>query len=381
MSAVSKLIMTVPRAALALLALLALAAMQARSQTQTQAQTQSAATPSAVEIYGVLDAGMVAQRGCNGPCSRDRLDSGVASGSRLGLRGREALGGGLNAVFNLEAGILNDTGASDQNGRLFGRQAFIGIDSPMGALTLGRQYNLVYETLTDVADPFHGGMAGNAANLVGYTVQRYDNTIKFVSPALHGLKASAIYSFGESASSSATNRAYGLTLGYAGGAMRLSLSHQRKNNPVDDAGNVPLDLSARNTLVAANVDVGPAVLYAAYGRNKGEGSSPWDSGNPYGELTLARPSADSSDKLIGLSLPSGPYTFLVSYIRKDDHSVLGRDANQVAIGATYAYSKRTDAYASYARINNRNGAPYTVGNASNPGHGDRALTIGLRHQF
>jgi predicted porin len=84
---------------------------------------------------------------------RAAVDSGLATGSRLGVRGREALGGGTAAVYTVEAGILNDTGVSDQNGRLFGRQAFVGLEGPLGRVTLGRQYNLVYETLTDVADP------------------------------------------------------------------------------------------------------------------------------------------------------------------------------------------------------------------------------------
>lgn len=112
------------------------------------------------EVYGVIDAGVVAERGCEGDCAKTRLDSGVASGSRLGVRGREDLGGETAAVYALEAGFLSDTGGQEQGGRLFNRQAYVGLDGPLGVVTLGRQYNLVYETLTDVADPFHGGMAG-----------------------------------------------------------------------------------------------------------------------------------------------------------------------------------------------------------------------------
>ncbi|HEX8403534.1 MAG TPA: porin, partial [Duganella sp.] len=73
--------------------------------------------------------------------------------------------------------------------------------------------------------------------------------------------------------------------------------------------------------------------------------------------------------------------WLASYIRKDDRTVVNRDANQIAIGASYAISRRTDFYASLAKIQNRNGAGYTVGNASNPGRGDRAVNVGMRHAF
>lgn len=341
-----------------------------------------AQAPSAVHLYGVVDAGVVAERGCAADCPTSKVSPGVAAGSRLGVKGREHLGGDVAAVFTLEAGILNDSGASDQGGRLFGRQAYVGLDSRWGALTLGRQYNLQYEVLADVADPFQGGTAGTATNLVGYTVKRYDNTVKYVSPTLNGLSGSAIYSFGESPYSSKYNRAYGLTLGYEKGAFNLRVAHQRKRNMIEGGGTVPLaDFSARNTLVAANVNFKHVTAYAAYGVNRGVGSSPWDADNPYGALVLASPSTDSHDALVGLSKRIGAATWMLSYIRKNDRTLADQDATQAAAGVTYSMSPRTSVYAAYARINNRNGAPYTVGNATEAGRGNSAVNIGLRHNF
>ncbi|MHA4870541.1 porin [Duganella sp. PWIR1] len=336
------------------------------------------------EVYGTLDAGVVAERGCQGECPRAKLDSGVASGSRLGVRGREDLGNGTAAVYTLEAGILNDTGISDQNGRLFGRQAYVGLDGPLGLVTMGRQYNLVYETLTDVADPFHGGMAGSAANLVGYTTKRYDNTVKYRSPrSRSGLVGSVIYAFGESPFNSRVNRAYGATLGYEKGRFNLSLTHQRKENMLDATGSTPpVDQSARNSLVAANFDFGRFVGYAAYGHSRGDAGMQWDETNPYGAVAQRYPSTNSRDVLVGVAVPvGGATTLLASYIRKDDRGLADMDAGQLAVGASYAFSKRTNMYASFAKIQNRNGAGYTVGNASNRGNGDRAVNIGLRHSF
>jgi predicted porin len=335
------------------------------------------------EVYGVVDAGVVADSGCRSDCTRTRVDSGVASGSRLGVRGREDLGNGTAAVYTVEAGFLNDTGVSDQNGRLFGRQAFVGLDGPLGLVTLGRQYNLVYTTLTDVADPFHGGMAGSAANLVGYTTKRYDNTIKYTSPrSRSGLIGSVIYSFGESPFNSKVNRAYGATIGYEKGRVNLSITHQRKDNLLDATGTTPaVDQSASNSLVAANVDFGRFVGYAAYGHSKGDGSSQWDETNPYGAVAQRDPSTNSRDVLLGVAVPMGATTLLASVIHKDDRGLANRDANQIAIGASYALSKRTNVYTSVAKIQNRNGAGYTVGNASNRGSGDRAINIGLKHAF
>ncbi|HAT31177.1 MAG TPA: porin [Janthinobacterium sp.] len=342
------------------------------------AAAQTAAT---LDLYGVLDAGVVAERGC-GNCAATRVSSGVASASRLGLKGREALGEGVAAVFTLEGGLQVDSGAGEQSGRLFGRQAYVGLDSSLGALTLGRQYNPQYLALTDVGDPFKGGMAGSAGNLMGYTVKRYDNTIKYATPQLQGWVASAIYSFGETPYSSAANRAYGAMLGYAKGPANLSVAYQRKDNFIEGSGSVPnLDTSARNALVAANFNFGKATAFAACGVNRGQGSSPWDPSNPYAPLTLSNSSSDSRDTLLGLAVPVGAANFMTSFIRKKDRELSGRDANQIAVGMSYALSRHSDFYASYAKIHNRNGGSYTVGNASDAGHGDAAFNVGLRHGF
>ena len=334
-----------------------------------------------VAVYGVLDAGIVAERGCAANCAGSKVSGGVASGSRLGLQGREALGNDVSAIFTLEAGVQNDTGQSE-DGRLFGRQAYVGLDSRLGALTLGRQYNLQYLALTDVADPFKGGMAGSASNLAGYSVKRYDNTVKYVSPALRGVSASAIYSFGESPYSSANNRAYGATLGYSAGAVNVSVSHQRKNNFILASGTLPaIDMSSRNTLIAANIDLKVATAFAAVGVNKGYGSSPWDPNNAYSSLALSMSSSDSRDTLLGVSVPVGGFKLLASWVHKDDRDLANRDASQMAVGLTYSLSKRSDFYASYAKIHNKNGARYTVGNASDAGRGDAAFNLGFRHGF
>ena len=60
---------------------------------------------------------------------------GVNSGSRFGLRGSEDLGDGLRAIFTLEGGITPLNGKSAQSGRLFGRQATVGLsDDSWGAI-------------------------------------------------------------------------------------------------------------------------------------------------------------------------------------------------------------------------------------------------------
>ena len=99
------------------------------------ASVGSAFAQSSVGVYGVLDAGLVSERGCSGCMAR--IDSGIASESRIGIRGNEMLTDSLSAIFALEAGVLLDSGRSDQGGLLFGRQAYVGLKGKAGTVTVG----------------------------------------------------------------------------------------------------------------------------------------------------------------------------------------------------------------------------------------------------
>ncbi len=348
------------------------------------------AQQSAPTVYGVLDAGVVSERGCTGSCAV-RVDSGMASESRMGVRGSEAIDGNTSVVYGLEAGVQLDTGRSDQGGRLFGRQAYVGIKGDAGAVTVGRQQNLEYSALTEVGDPFKGGTAGSATNLIGSGGRREDNSIQYVSGAVHGVSAAASYSRDDSSDQSvgvgtlamSGNRAWGLSVGLEAGSFMFRAAHQNRSvsgvAPSTAMGN---NLDAKNSVIAANMRMGFGTAYAAYSVSRGYASSPlWNPDNPYSAAIASTPSSDSRDMLVGMAVPVGAATFLASYIRKNDRDLANHDANQMALGATYAVSRRTDFYAAYSRINNRNGAAYTVGNASSRGAGSSAVNIGMRHAF
>src|SRR5450830_704278 len=90
------------------------------------AATSSAAfAQSNVTIYGILDAGITSERG-GAAGNVTKVTSGAASASRLGFKGTEDLGGGLSAVFKLEAGVKVDDGSLDNtNSVLFNREAYV----------------------------------------------------------------------------------------------------------------------------------------------------------------------------------------------------------------------------------------------------------------
>jgi predicted porin len=346
------------------------------------AMSSAAFAQSNVTIYGILDAGIVSERG-GAAGTTTKVTSGAASASRIGFKGTEDLGGGLSAIFKIETGARIDTGALDNtDNRLFNREAYVGLSSKTaGTVTLGRQYTPYYETLRDVADPFALGYAGTAKNLfpvAGFDT-RNDNSIVYKTPNLQGVTAAVSYSVGEVAADTSANRQIGASVAYNNGPLNVALAYNSKNN---DTLTVKTNRIGHNSLIAANYDFKIVKVFGAYGQDKGLNSAPLNGpANAFGYTFVS--SQDSSNALVGVTAPVGDTagTVMASYIRKDDKEIANRDADQWAVGYSYALSKRTSTYVAYAKIKNKNGAGYTVGNNSEGGTGDKAFNLGLKHSF
>jgi len=360
------------------------------------ASTGIAHAQSSVSIYGTVDAAFVSERG-GAQGTVNKISSGTASASRIGFKGNEDLGNGLSALFLLESGFSVDTGAQDKAGSLFNRQAYVGLSSKdAGTLTLGRQYTPYYNTLSKIADPFAVGYAGSAKNLFPSNT-RTSNTVYYTTPKFNGFDADVAYTFGEQADSNKSGRQIGASAGYSNGPLNARLVYNLVNNQTSAASTIG---SGRNLLAAANYDFVVAKAYLAYGVNKGVNSNVYNSGlsntnfaanggantsssslNAYA-YQAAAPSVDSTTFLIGTTVPVGESgTVMASYIKANDKGIANADADQWALGYSYALSKRTSTYASYAKIKNKNGAVYTVGGNSDAGSGDKAFNVGLRHSF
>jgi len=347
------------------------------------AMSSAAFAQSNVTIYGILDAGIVSERG-GAAGNNTKLTSGAASASRIGFKGTEDLGGGLSAIFKLETGARIDDGTLDATNTIFNREAYVGLSSKTaGTLTLGRQYTPYYETLRDVGDPFALGYAGTAKNLfpTASFMTRNSNAVVYKSPELMGFTAAVSYSLGETADDSAAQRQLGASLAYKNGGLNVAAAYNSKNN---DTAVVKTNTIGHNALVAANYDFKIVKVYGAYSKDKGLNSAPLaNSTNPFGYTVAPVASQDSTDALIGLTAPLGNTagTLMASFIRKNDKEFANRDADQWAVGYSYALSKRTSTYVAYAKIKNKNGAGYTVGNNSEAGSGDKAFNLGLKHSF
>ncbi|MES1980869.1 MAG: porin [Pseudomonadota bacterium] len=169
-----------------------------------------------VTIYGVIDANVAASTNTGaattagtglvsvgpGPGStRTVLGQGLFQGSRWGIKGARDFGDGNKAIFNLEGGVYLGTGVIDQQGQIFGRQAWVGLENARwGQLTLGRTYGTFSDAIGsgDVFGENHGnevlykpvGPGNTAGNYGGsngqentffynYSGLRWDNSVKY----------------------------------------------------------------------------------------------------------------------------------------------------------------------------------------------------------
>jgi len=352
----------------------------------------SAQAQSNVTIYGTVDVGVVSERG-GAAGSVSKVTSGVGSASRLGFKGNEDLGDGMSAVFVLEEGVLADTGAQDSAGQAFNRQSFVGLSSrEYGALTLGRQKTVLYQALGEVGDPFALGYAGTVKNLfpLAGVNTRTSNTVAYNSPMVNGVSGEVTYSAGEQAGDASAGREIGAALAYTGAVFNARLVYSSRNS---DTAAVTATATAaaiqavshdlgHTTLLVANYDFTLLRAYFSYSLDKGFNSAVLPNlTNPYGYAVAPKATTNSADLLIGATIPvSRSGTIMTSYVHKGDKQ-FGQNASQLGVGYSYALSKRTSTYLSYAHITNKNGAGYTVGNDTEAGSGNSALDIGVRHSF
>jgi predicted porin len=332
----------------------------------------AASAQSSVTVYGKVDVGVVhdsgSVAGTNPAGSKSlRVSSGVSGGSRLGFRGVEDLGGGLKATFVAETGFCADSNAGAPNfctggNNFMGRQAYVGLSGGFGSLTLGRQYAPSFIVLTTV-DPFGTGLAGQSTNLFdggnGFGNPRFNNAVIYSTPSMGGFTATVNFAAGEQLGNWKAGRQIGGSAVYSAGPIYAGASYNRT-----ETGTAAPDKKLWN--VGGTWDFGVAKAHLMYQSVKNGPTAAF---------------ADERDLLGGVSARFGASTVMASYVRHDDKTALNRDANQYGVGYMYSLSKRTSVYGAVAKISNKNNATFTVGNATESGTGNRAINLGVVHNF
>jgi predicted porin len=365
--------------------------------------TANSMAQSSTTLYGVVDDSFSFTNNQTGAHNYQVVNGGRGS-SKWGFRTVEDLGGGLNAVAVLENGFDINTGKFGNGGRLFGRQSYVALNGPFGSIRLGRQYDLIADSLMPLASSLQfGGVlttrAGDVDNVWGdYSVS---NTIKYYTPVFAGFKFGALLSLGGVAGNFSQGRGEGLSLTYTGGPVTAAAALLRLNNPATslyDATATPVAgttftnpitnptfsgyVSAHTLQIAgggANVSVVNAVFGVLYTNTRFEDVVPTSSTPFSGTATFNSIEANATYRITPAVMVGAAYNYTKAESAK---------YSQVNLGAEYDLSKRTVLYTiaawEHAIGTDSTGKPAVAALAFvTPSSTDNQVVVrvGIRHSF
>nr|WP_232470781.1 porin [Caballeronia hypogeia] len=374
----------------------------------------AASAQSSVTLYGLVDAGLTYVNNVQSPAgsgtmksSQFGMNGGNVQMSRWGLRGAEDLGGGMKAIFTLESGfdVANGSSLGGSNS-MFGRQAFVGLSSGFGTVTLGKQTDSVTDYLGPVsATGTWGGTyfahPGNLDNLNGDAF-RLNNSVKFQSANYSGLTFGGSYAFSNTAGSFAANRAYSAGVGYANGPLKAGAAYTQSNGANSNGAGAITGGSP--TISFANGYTSLANVNDLRLRTFGAGASYSIGAVTFGGLwSQVRQDANSVDgKVVDNNIEvngryaltpalaiGAAYTFTLSKVTYGggDGSNIVR-YHQFGLQTDYALSKRTDIYAEgvvqlASGLDKGEYPTARIGGFSTASSSGRQVlvTTGIRHRF
>ncbi len=342
-----------------------------------------------VTLYGIVDLG-VGFNDTDGPGTSNAMvvNSGYQSTSRFGIRGSEDLGGGLMAIFNIEAGMDNDTGTIDSDtggsgGAMFQRRSVVGLAGNWGQVRLGRDYTTGFSAAgaTDIMGyglfgnwlnftAGAGGITTRASNGIWYTSPAFGNTKCMAVPAptecnafSGGLTFTGFYTTGETnVKPKDAGDGWGLAAVYRGGPATAQIYYQELNNAAGDA--------KKEMGLGGGWNFGAFRLTAAYGQSEAPTTGVKTKGYGLGG---------------GVKLGAGEFLAQVMQVKVDTAA----DPKATIWGLAYVYplSKRTNLYANYGTTRNNDAATFSLRASDNSvaaggiGRDPSGFVVGVRHLF
>jgi len=328
-----------------------------------------AAAESSVTLYGVIDAGIEYAK--SGDKSVSRLSSGGLTQSRFGLSGKEDLGNGLTAVFNLENRFNADDGTMVQ-GLMFGGRSIVGLTGRWGGVNLGRESNPIY-ALKAMSNSFGLAPYASPQVLMRGGATRTNNSVRYDSPVWAGLRMSAMYSLGtENPADAKEGRNTGASVQYRRDSLWLGLGWNRVDKP--NAATA----KTQEWLLGASYALGPVTGYLNHWRFNTDPHAGNGSNARVWTLSLGVKVAGSGRALASF----GTYAL--------DTGSAGTPqphARLWLLGYEHDLSRRSTVYLQYARVNNRSGADFTLSGLANTQtavgmfSSPHAVQAGFRHTF
>jgi predicted porin len=362
---------------------------------------------SSVTLYGIVDAGLAYANNIGGNKLYE-TSAGNLQGDRWGLRGTEDLGGGLKALFVLENGFNAYSGKLGQGGDEFGRQAYVGLSSQFGTVTLGRQYDSVvdYTGALEVGSQwatFYAAHPGDLDNM--NNTNRVNNSIKYASANYSGITFGGLYSLGGVAGQFNRNQIFSAGLGYAQGPLVLGAGYFNVKNPnYSFFGN-----NSSSSATASNMT--GSQVYSGFASAKTQQVLSAGGAYTFGPATVGATYSNTQFKDLGQTAVAGaravsgnakfhnaelnfkyqltPALLLgAAYDYTKAYSIANEKIHQGVLGADYFLSKRTDLYVDgiYQHASGTNSLNATAtaqinGLSASSTANQVAAIVGIRHKF
>lgn len=371
------------------------------------ASSFACAQTSNVQLYGIVD---VAYRHTNneGPAtnrsqSLDQMIGGGMSQSRWGINVDEDLGGGMKALVNLENRFLADSGTVAAAS--YFQQSWVGLQGGFGRVTVGRQFNMLFDLVTSTyaSFPYSPYMEAFKPEIGMSMGARSSNMIKYVAD-VGAIRGALQYSFNEgntfdqagaATSASGAIKTGGGYLRYSANGLSAGLGYLNTSLP----GGTKVDAWT----LGGSYRSGPIYVNLGYGLNKRKGDYPtgaagaidsavlgsfWGAASNGGFLPGGANLGDHANKRelykMGFGYQATPQiNWGVHYYHgKQSGSASGAFSGKVdfpVAAVDYAFSKRTDAYfaVDHTRVNGGDGMAL----AGNGARDRTGITAGLRHRF
>ncbi|EIF30490.1 outer membrane protein (porin) [Burkholderia sp. Ch1-1] len=354
--------------------------------------TDLAHAQSSVALYGLIDEGYTYVSNIGGHSS-NALASGIAHGDRWGLRGTEDLGGGLSAIFDLEGGFNLNTGATGNGGAIFGRQAWVGLQSQKwGAVTAGDQYDIISDYMCDYNVGFYASGYGiHEGDIDRMECDRLPNAVKYTSPRIGGFKGGIMYSFSNVPGSFHTGSAWEVGGSYIFGPLHLGLAWASlPGKSIDPYGQLGTPVFFGQTVATVTstkaTDLNTAFVLNKYNIFAVGGSY------KFGKVTVMANFTNTELGYHGMTSYMHVFEGGAIYnptpawglIASAQHDALqGHAWNQVSAGVQYYLSKRTTVYVSGDYIKASAGVNPELGWFVNPSLTNKQMDarLGITHKF
>ncbi|NIE65243.1 porin [Burkholderia sp. Ax-1719] len=362
----------------------------------------AACAQSSVTLYGIVDTGIEYVSHANAVGDAVVRMPGITGEmpSRWGVRGREELGGGWRAIFALESGFNMRSGTLNQGGRMFGRQAWVGFDTPYGALTFGRQYTMTFWAIAD-ADLLGPDIYGGTASFDQYLPSsRSDNTVVYKG-SYAGFTLGATWSFGRDSAGTGNSPGQGTCVGPVPGSAQTCREWSAMLRYDRNGYGVAASYDQQRGGAGASANLYDGTPTFAF-------TNPGDTDvrmqlNGYGQIGALRLGGGWLGRRVDTVSPATPnvhsdqFYLTASYSLTPAFIVDGgvyRIVNAhddargtiAALRSTYLLSKRSAVYLQGAYLWNSAKAAYTVsqgggGTTPAPGLGQLGIMAGIRHSF